>query len=96
MTADDMYSLPNSENLPQPIQMQLSKKLSVFSQVFSVFLKTASYFEHVQKNMTVIGFVFSKWRLRKTWLEKRLKRPVSKHLSTVNMLNVPKHCWRLQ
>ena len=26
LTADDKYSLPNGDNLTQPIQMQLSKK----------------------------------------------------------------------
>ena len=30
MTANDKYSLRNSKNLPQPIQMQLSRKLKIF------------------------------------------------------------------
>ena len=40
LTADDKYSLRNSENLRQPIQMQLSKK----SQFFAAFLKCTSPF----------------------------------------------------
>ena len=37
MTVDDMYSFPNNENLPQPIQMQLSKKQkSFFSNFYSI------------------------------------------------------------
>ena len=30
-TAGDKYSFPNSENLPQPIQLQLLKKQNFFS-----------------------------------------------------------------
>ena len=49
MTAYDRYSLPNSENLIQPIQMQLSQKQKTFSQSFATFLKTTSNFQHFQK-----------------------------------------------
>ena len=38
MTVDDKYCLCNSENLPQPIQRQLSKKRETFSQFFAAFL----------------------------------------------------------
>ena len=38
MTVDDKYFLCNSENLPQPIQRQLSKKRETFSQFFAAFL----------------------------------------------------------
>ena len=33
-TADDKYSLLNRDNLTQPIQMQLTKKLKTFSRLF--------------------------------------------------------------
>ena len=46
LTSDDKYSLLNSDNLTQPIQMQLSKKQKTFSEFFSAFLKTISNFEH--------------------------------------------------
>ena len=49
MTADDKYCLPNSEDLPQPIQMDLSKKSKTFSEFFTVFLETTSNFPHVEK-----------------------------------------------
>ena len=45
MTADDTYSLNNSENLQQPIQMQLSKKRKFFAS----FLKPTSNFQHFAK-----------------------------------------------
>ena len=35
LTAEDKYSACNGENLPQPIQMQLSKKQKTFSQFFA-------------------------------------------------------------
>ena len=49
MTADDKYCLPNSEDLPKPIQMDLSKKSKTFSEFFTVFLETTSNFPHVEK-----------------------------------------------
>ena len=39
LTADNKYSLRNSENLPQPIQMQLPKKQKPVSPFFVPFLK---------------------------------------------------------
>ena len=50
LTPDDKYSVDNTENLTQPIQMQLSKKLEVFSEVFTAFLKNTFNFEHFEKN----------------------------------------------
>ena len=49
LTADDKFSLPNIDNLPQPIQMQFSKKRIIFSQFFRPFLKSISIFEHFEK-----------------------------------------------
>ena len=49
VTADDEYSLRNSENLPQPIQMHLSKKKNLFYEFFARLLKFKSNFEHFEK-----------------------------------------------
>ena len=49
LTPDEKYSLSNRENLPQPIQMQLSKKLKNFSRLFTAFLKSKFNFEHFEK-----------------------------------------------
>ena len=49
LTVDDKYSLNNRENLLQPIQMKFSKKQIVFSQIFAVFLKSLSNFQHFLK-----------------------------------------------
>ena len=49
MLTVDEYSRSNRENLPLPIQMQLSKKLKAFCQIFSAFLKSTLNFEHFER-----------------------------------------------
>ena len=46
---DGKYFLHKRKNLPQPFQMQLSKKANVFSQLFAAYLKSTSNFEHFEK-----------------------------------------------
>ena len=46
LTANDKYSLRDSQNLPQPIQMQLSKKQKRLSKFFATFLKSKSNVQH--------------------------------------------------
>ena len=49
MSAVDKCSLPNRDNLMQPIHMQLSQKLKTFSGCFNVFSKSRLNFEYFQK-----------------------------------------------
>ena len=49
MTAVDKCSLPNRDNLMQPIHMQLFQKLKTFSEFFPAFSKSKVNFEHFQK-----------------------------------------------
>ena len=49
MGAVDKCSLPNKDNLMQPIHMQLSQKLKTVSDFFSAFSKSTLNFEHFQK-----------------------------------------------
>ena len=49
MSAVDKCSLPNGDNLMEPIQMQLSQKLKTFSELFSAFSKSTLNFEYFQK-----------------------------------------------
>ena len=44
VTVDEKYSLLNRKNLPQPIEMKLSKKQKRFSEFFSPYLKFTSTF----------------------------------------------------
>ena len=49
MTAVDKCSLPNRDNLTQPIHKELSKKLKTFSEFFRAFSKSGLNFEHFEK-----------------------------------------------
>ena len=59
MTAEEKYSLCNSENFRQPIQMELSKTLTAFSQYFSQFMESASNFKHLGNKITLVAYIFS-------------------------------------
>ena len=48
VSAVDKCSLPNTDNLMQPIHMQLSQKLKTFSGFFNVFSKSRLSFEYFQ------------------------------------------------
>ena len=49
MSAVDKCSLPNRDNLMQPIHLELSQKIKTFSQFFLPFSKSSLNFEHFQK-----------------------------------------------
>ena len=48
MSSVDKCSLPNTDNLMQPIHMQLSQELKTFSEFFAAFSKSRLNFEHFQ------------------------------------------------
>ena len=48
MSAVDKCSLPNRDNIMEPIHMQLSQKLKTFSGFFNVFSKSRLNFELFQ------------------------------------------------
>ena len=49
LSADGQYSVFNTANLTQRIQMQVSRKQQTASHFFSAFLKSSLNFEHFQK-----------------------------------------------
>ena len=49
MSAVDKCSLPNRDNLMEPIHMQLSQKLKTFCEFFLAFSKSSLNFELFQK-----------------------------------------------
>ena len=59
-TVDDKYSLISRDNWMQTIQMHLSQKQKIFSEFFSAFFESALNFEHFQKEMPLIAYVFPK------------------------------------
>ena len=60
LTADDKYSLISRDNWMQTIQKYLSQKQNTFSEFFSAFYESALNFEHFQKKMTLMAYVFPK------------------------------------
>ena len=49
LTANYEYSRNNTDDLPLPVQMQLSGKLKTFSPFFIVFFESALNFKHFEK-----------------------------------------------
>ena len=49
MTAVDKCSLPDWDNLTQPVHNELSQKLKSFSEFFRAFPKSGLNFEHFEK-----------------------------------------------
>ena len=68
LTADDKYFLISKDKWMQTIQMHLSQERKFFSQFFSVFFEFALNFQHFQKKMTLIAYVFPKLRTTKNLL----------------------------
>ena len=60
LTADDKYSLISKDKWMETIQMHLSQKQKIFSDFISAFFESAINFEHFQKKMTLIAYVFRK------------------------------------
>ena len=62
MSAVDKCSLPNRDNLMQPMNMQLSQKLKTFSQFFNVLSKSTLNFKYFQTRITLRGYLFLRLR----------------------------------
>ena len=60
LTADDRYSLISKNKWMQTIQMHLSQKPKIFSELFWTFFEFVLNLEHFQKKMTLIAYVFPK------------------------------------
>ena len=60
LTANDKYSLNRQDKGMETIQMHLFQKQNIFSEFFSAFFESALNFEHFQKKMTLIAYVFPK------------------------------------
>ena len=65
------------------IQIHLSQKQKIFSEFFSAFFESALNFEHFQKKMTLIAYVFPKLPTTKNVLRQmskcsRFREPVDR------------------
>ena len=56
----DNCSLPNGDNLMQPMHMQLSQKLKPFSRFFSAFSKSMLNFAYFQKKDEGLSWFIAK------------------------------------
>ena len=73
------------------IQMHLSQKQNIFSQLFAAFFESALNFEHFQKKSMFLVMYFRNYRPQKTCLDKCLKAPVSENPLTNDMVSGSKH-----
>ena len=73
-SADGSYSLLNTDNLTQPIQMRVSERQRTFSRFFLAFLKSSLNFEHFEKKMSLIADVFPKLRTPKNVVRSMFKK----------------------
>ena len=64
----------------QTIQMHLSQKQNIFYQFFSGILGYALNFQHFQKKMTIIAYVFPNLPTTKDVLRKMSKRSRSRRV----------------
>ena len=60
LTADDRYSLISKNKWMETIQMHLSQKPKIFSELFGAFFESVLNFEHFQKKITLRAYVFPK------------------------------------
>ena len=65
LTDDDRYSLISKNKWMETIQMHLSQKPKIFSEFVFAFFGYVLNFEHFQKKMTLIAYVFPKLRTTK-------------------------------
>ena len=93
LTAGQKYSFLNRDNLPQPIQTQLSLKRKTFSQLFfCIFEMQKNFFKFLKKRWPSKLMYFRNYGPRKPWLDKCLKSPVSEGSSKSNILNRLQRC----
>ena len=74
MTACDKYSVISRDKGMETSQMHLYQKQNVFSEFFSAFLESAFNFQHFQKKMTLIAYLFPKLPTTKDVLREISKR----------------------
>ena len=77
MSAVDKCSLPNTDNLMQPIHIQLSQKLKTFSELFPAFSKSRLILNIFKKKMRLIAYLFVRLRPAKNVVRYMYKSPAS-------------------
>ena len=83
------------DNLTIAIQVQSSQKEETSSLFSGAFLKSTWNFEHFDQKAALTYFVILKLRTLKTSSDKCLKSPAWENPLTSNIVNMPKHFWKL-
>ena len=68
LATDDKYTLLNSDNLMQQIQMLITKKETNFLNCFSVYWNLDQVSKVLEKKMTLRAYIFPKLRAAKDGL----------------------------
>ena len=92
LVAVEKYPVLNRDNLSIPIQMLFISETKHVFQIFCSIFEISVKFKHFLKKVTLIAFVFPKFRTPRLWLDKSINSPVSEDPWTSNMGDVPKHC----
>ena len=95
MSAVDRCSLPNRDNLMQPIHMQLSQKLKNFSDFFLHFQNLVEILNIFKKKTTLIAYSFLGIQPAKNVFRYMDKSPTSDYPSKRNMVNGCQLCLNL-
>ena len=88
-------SLPNRENLMQPIHMQLSQKLRTFPSFILHFRNFGQIFDFFRKKMTLIAYLFLRLRPANSVLRYMCKSPTSDYCYKRNRENGSQLCSNL-
>ena len=92
-TYDHKCSCYKRENIPQAIQMQLSKKLKLFYEVFIAFVESNSISNILRKKMKLIDQLYLILLTPKDLVTKRLKGYDLWHPWGLKVPTGPKHWW---
>ena len=92
MSAVDKCSLPNRDNLMQPMHMQLSQKLNNFCSFILNFRNLVWIFDICRKNMTLIAYLFLSLPPAKRVVRYMCKSHASDYYSKRNMVNGCRLC----
>ena len=95
MTFIDKCSLPNRDNLMQPIHMQLFQKLKTFCSFILHFRNLGSIFNIFKKSMTLIAYLYLRLRPAKSVVRYMCKSSAADYPSKRNMVNGSQLCLNL-
>ena len=96
MSDVDMCSLPNRDNLKEPIHMQLSQKLETFCGCILHFRNLGYILDIFQKEMTLIAHLFLRLHPAKPSVPRYMcKSPASYEPSKWKMVNMSQLCLNL-